>query len=96
MVTTPAHISEVANILESRISHPHATTILQTIVNLNTLTIHTLTGDHVKAATTLSQRMKLGFNDTLAYLTMKELETEEIYSFDTDFDQIPGINRRTQ
>ena len=96
MVTTPAHISEVANILESRISHPHAATILQTILALNALTIHTLTGDPVKAAATLSPRMKLGFNDTLAYLTMKELGTEEIYSFDTDFDQIPDVTRRTK
>ncbi len=96
MVTTPAHISEVANILESRISHLHAAAILQTIAALNALTIHTLTADHVKAAATLSQRLGLGFNDTLAYLTMKELGTEEIYSFDTDFDKIPGITRRTQ
>ena len=96
VVTTPAHISEIANILESRVSHPHAATILQTIVSLNALTIHTLTEDHVKAATTLSQRLRLGFNDTLAYLIMKELGTEEIYSFDTDFDQIPGVTRRTR
>ncbi len=95
MVTTPAHISEVANILESRVSQPTAATILQTIVSLNALTIHTLTGDHVKAATTLTQRLRLGFNDTLAYLTMKELGTEEIYSFDTDFDKIPDVTRRT-
>jgi len=27
---------------------------------------------------------------------MKELGTEEIYSFDTDFDQITDVTRRTQ
>jgi len=96
VVTTPAHISEVANILESRVSHPLAATILQTIQGLNALTVHTLTGDHVKAATTLSQRLRLGFKDTLAYLIMKELGTEEIYSFDRDFDEIPGVTRRTR
>ena len=96
VVTTPAHISEVANILESRVSHPLAATILQTIQGLNALTVHTLTGDHVKAATTLSQRLRLGFNDTLAFLIMKELGTEEIYSFDRDFDEIPGVTRRTR
>jgi predicted nucleic acid-binding protein len=96
VVTTPAHMSEVANILESRVTPQHAATILQTIVALNALTIHTLTGDHIKAAATLSQRLRLGFNDTLAYLTMKETGTEEIYSFDTDFDMIQGITRRTK
>lgn len=96
MVTTPAHISEVANILESRVSRLHAATILQTIVGLNALKVHTLTGDHVKAAATLSQRMGLGFNDTLAYLVMKEIGAEEIFSFDTDFDEIPGVTRRTR
>jgi len=94
--TTPAHISEVANILESRISHPHAATILQTLVGLDALRIHPLAGDHVKTAATLSPRMGLGFNDTLAYIVMKEQGTEEIFSFDTDFDEIPGVTRRTQ
>ena len=40
--------------------------------------------------------MKLSFNDTLAYLIMNEIGTEEIYSFNTDFDQIPGVTRRTR
>lgn len=96
VVTTPAHISEVANILEARVSPPFAVTILQAIVGLSALRVHPLTGDHVKAAVTLSQRLGLGFNDTLAYLVMREIGAEEIFSFDRDFDEIPGMTRRTQ
>ena len=96
VVTTPAHISEVANILESRVGHPSAATILQAVVGLDGLSVHALTGGHVKAAATLSQRMGLGFNDTLAYLVMREMGVEEIFSFDRDFDEVPGVTRRTR
>jgi predicted nucleic acid-binding protein len=95
VVTTPAHISEVANILESWVSHHSAVTILQAIVGLRALKVQPLTGDHVKAAVTLSQRMRLGFNDALAYLVMREMGVEKIFSFDMDFDEIPGVTRRT-
>jgi predicted nucleic acid-binding protein len=96
MVTTPVHISEVANILESRVSLSSAASILQAIVGLRALEIHPLDGDHVKAAVTLSQRMGLGLNDTLAYIVMREIGVEEIFSFDRDFDGIPGLTRRTR
>lgn len=95
VATTPAHISEVANILEARVSHPFAVTILQVIVGLSALKVHPLTGDHVKAAVALSQRLGLGFNDTLAYLVMRKMGVEEIFSFDSDFNEIPVVTRRT-
>ena len=95
VVTTPAHISEVANILESRADSMSAATILRAIVGLEALTVHPLNGGHVKAAVTLSQRMGLGFNDALAYIVMREAGVEEIFSFDRDFDEIPGVTRRT-
>ncbi|NQT08610.1 PIN domain-containing protein [Candidatus Bathyarchaeota archaeon] len=43
----------------------------------------------MKAAVTLSQRLGPGFNDALAYLVMREMGAEEIFSFDRDFDEIP-------
>ena len=58
--------------------------------------VHPLIGDHVKAAVTLSQRLGLGFNDTLAYTVMREMEMGEIFSFDRDFDEVPGVTRRTR
>lgn len=96
VVTTPVHISEVANILESRVSLSSAASILEAMVGLRALEIHPLGGDHVKAAVTLSRRMGLGLNDTLAYIVMREIGVEEIFSFDRDFDGIPGLTRRTQ
>ena len=77
-------------------SHSFAVTILKAIVGLSALKVHPLTGDHVKAAVTLSQRFGLGFNDTLAYTFMREMEIGEIFSFDKGFDEVPGVTRRTR
>ena len=43
-----------------------------------------------------AQRLGVGFNDALAYLVMREVGVEEIFSFDRYFDEIPGVTRRTR
>ena len=77
-------------------SHSSAVTILQAILGLSALKGHPLTGDHVKAAVTLFQSLGLGFNDTLAYTVMREMEIGEIFGFDRDFDEVSGVTRRTR
>ena len=77
-------------------SHSSSVTILQAIVGLSALKGIPLTGDHVKAAVSLSQRLGLGFNDTLAYTVMREVEIGEIFGFDRGFDEVPGVTRRTR
>jgi predicted nucleic acid-binding protein len=37
--------------------------------------------------------LNIGVNDTLVYNTMKEKGITEVYSFDKDFDGLPGIRR---
>lgn len=47
----------------------------------------------MKGASLISNTLGLGFNDTLAYLVMKESSIDEIYSFDKAFDTLPDIRR---
>lgn len=49
-----------------------------------------------EAALAASERHDLGLNDALAYVLMGEKRIETIYSFDRDFDGLPGIRRLTR
>jgi predicted nucleic acid-binding protein len=43
--------------------------------------------DYLKA-TLIAEEKNLGVNDALAYVKMKELDIEEIYTFDRDFEKL--------
>ena len=94
-ITTVVHVSEVANILESRISQEDTREVLEAITSLQSLSITGVTGEIYKAAIQESGLINLGVNDTLAYHTMKDREIDEIYSFDKHFDQLKDIKRVT-
>ena len=95
VATTTSHISEVANILESRTRQIEASLILQSLVNLQNLAILPVTPSHARYAAAVSGKLELGYNDTLAYLAMQENGINLIYSFDKDFDKLPDIQRIT-
>jgi len=94
-ITTVVHVSEVANILESRASQGTSREILEAIVSLQSLSIMGVTGEMYRAAVQASELINLGVNDALAYHTMKDRKIGEIYSFDKHFDQIKDITRLT-
>jgi len=91
--TSTAHITEIANILEARMGHQIANTAIQSILNIQSLTVHPVTVSQMKGASLISITLGLGFNDTLAYLVMKEHSIEEIYSFDKAFETLQDIRR---
>lgn len=92
-LTTVVHVSEVANILESRTSQEESREIIEAIVSLRSLSIIGVTGEMYRMAVQASDLLNLGVNDTLAYHTMKERKIDEIYSFDKHFDQLKDITR---
>jgi hypothetical protein len=94
-ITTVVHVSEVANILESRASQEESLEILEAIVSLRSLSITGVTSEMYKAAVLASELMNLGVNDTLAYHIMKDGKMDEIYSFDKHFDKLKDIKRLT-
>ena len=94
--TTVVHLSEVANILESRTTLKHSRNILTAITSNHNLTITPTTDRQYRGALQLSETLNIGINDALAHLIMTELQIPEIYSFDKHHDNIPQTKRIIQ
>jgi hypothetical protein len=87
-VTTVVHLSEVANILESRTTMENTIQILNSITSIQSLIIEPVNPQEYRSAINYSTIKKMGINDSLALYKMKNLEIVEIYSFDKHFDNI--------
>ena len=44
-------------------------------------------------AVEVAKKFKVGLNDALAYVVMKRIGIDEIYTFDKDFDRLPDVKR---
>jgi predicted nucleic acid-binding protein len=93
VVTSIVHISEVSNILEARIELDEALNIVSSILALPNLKIEEPTRRLYAASVETARVNDVGLNDALAWLLMVNLGINEVYSFDTDFDKIEGLNR---
>ena len=86
VVTSVVHLSEVANILESRKSFTEASQFIYDLLTKESITVLDVTHTDYQGATVLAQRYKVGINDSLAKILMDRLNITEIYSFDKHFD----------
>ncbi len=93
--TTVVHVSEVANILESRTTRDNSWRILSALVSMRGVSLIGVTGDTYRAAIQASSILGVGVNDALAYIAMAGSGINEAYSFDKHFDQLPEIKRIT-
>ena len=88
VVTTVVHLSEVANVVESRAEKGEAAQILLYVLTSDNIKVLDVsTADYLRAALIAEER-NLGINDALAYLKMQELCIDEIYTFDKDFEKL--------
>jgi predicted nucleic acid-binding protein len=95
VMTSTAHISEIANILESRFSLNEARRTVSDLILLDTVEIAAVDRLRYEAAVSVSEKHRLGLNDSVAYSMMRENGIKCIYSYDKDFDGLPGIERLT-
>ncbi len=86
VVTSVVHLSEVANILESRKSFTEASQFIYDLLTKESITVLDVTHTDYQGAAVLAQRYKVGINDSLAKILMDRLNITEIYSFDKHFD----------
>jgi len=91
--TTVVHLSEVANLLEARMSLGESRELLSSMVTLKGLKVVDVGGGDYSAAIQASGALGVGVNDCLAYLVMRERGIGEIYSFDKHFDEMDGVHR---
>ncbi|WP_258083010.1 type II toxin-antitoxin system VapC family toxin [Thermococcus thermotolerans] len=85
VATTTVHLSEVANIIEAKVNLSTAIAFIEELLTADNVRVLSVTSeDYLKAALVASER-SVSINDALAYLKMKELGTNEIYTFDRHF-----------
>ena len=96
VTTSTVHISETANILERGFPLSRARYVASQIIQSPNIEILPVDRLHYEAALAASERHDLGLNDALAYTLIKERRIDAIYSFDKDFDKLPGIRRLTK
>lgn len=92
--TTVVHLSETANILESRISIERTSQILTSIMSFPSLTVMPVDEKEYLAAVAYSSQGNLSINDALAIIKMEKGCVTEIYSFDKHLDG-RGLTRLT-
>ncbi|WP_048146813.1 type II toxin-antitoxin system VapC family toxin [Pyrococcus abyssi] len=85
VVTTVVHLSEVANILEAKVSLTTAIKFLESLFLAENVKILPVSAEDYLKAILLSKEKRISVNDALAYLKMKELGIKEIYTFDRHF-----------
>jgi len=93
VTTTIIHLSEIANILESRTTIAEARNIIKDILDTSNITITTIDQRKYTTAIKEAEKHEIGINDALAYNTMIENKIHEIYSYDKHFDNLPEITR---
>jgi len=93
--TTVVHLSETANILESRISIERTSQILTSILNFPSLKVMSVDEQEYSAAVAYSSHGSFGVNDALAVIKMEKQDMTEIYSFDKHLDG-KGLFRLTE
>jgi hypothetical protein len=84
--TTVVHLSETANILESRVSIERTSQILTSIVSFPSLKVMSVDDQEYSAAIAFSAHGNLSINDALAIIKMEKGDMAEIYSFDKHLD----------
>lgn len=88
------HLSEIANIIESRASLSKSIEIIESIIMLNNVRIKDVSLNDYLSAIKIAREKSVGINDALAYYLMKKHGISEIYSFDKHFDNFKDIKRK--
>jgi len=81
VVTTVVHLSEVANVVESREGKKKAVEVILAVLTGENIEVLPVSPSDYLKATLIAEEKNLGVNDALAYVKMKELDIEEIYTF---------------
>ena len=93
VITTVVHLSEIANILETRTSKVKSAEYIEAILSKQTIHVYDVDVASYAEAVLKAKEEGLGVNDALAPIFVEKLGISEIYSFDKDFDKIKWVKR---
>ncbi|HUK84934.1 MAG TPA: type II toxin-antitoxin system VapC family toxin [Candidatus Acidoferrum sp.] len=96
VVTSVVHFSEVCNVLEDHLPFGEAILLEKGLLYRENISICEVAQEDYIKAVSIAEDHKVGINDALAYLLMKDQAIQTIYSFDKDFDVFADIKRVTE
>ncbi len=91
VLTTVVHLSEILNIVESRIGLRQSISLLARILSLQNISIISVDTDDYRKSLVLADKYNISVNDSLAYIKMREGHVKEIYTFDKHFKNLSEI-----
>ncbi|MDP3741864.1 MAG: type II toxin-antitoxin system VapC family toxin [Candidatus Micrarchaeota archaeon] len=94
--TTVVHLSEVANIIEDKVPFDQQRHFFESIISNVSLEIKEINKETYSLAIEYAMDNAMGVNDALAVILMQKENINEIYSFDSDFDEVNGVSRITE
>lgn len=95
-VITDCILDEVVTFVRKKKGAAASVEILDAILYSSYLKLIKIENRHLEAGLQLFRMYKrLSFTDAVSVAVMRDLNIEVIYSFDSDFDEIPGIIRLT-
>jgi len=93
VITTVIHLSEIANILETRTSKVKSAEYIEAILSKQTIHVYDVDVASYAEAVLKAKEEGLGVNDALAPIFVEKLGISEIYSCNKDFDKIKWVKR---
>jgi len=87
------HFSEIINILEDNAPLDVALEMEESILLRESIKFIDISKKDYLSAVEVAKKFKVGLNDALAYVVMKKMRIDEIYTFDKDFDRLPDVKR---
>ena len=89
--TTVVHVSEVANIVESRLGLLKSIGLVAWIADSENIEVFDVSFEEYTLALAFSRKYMVSVNDALAYLVMREHGIKTIYTFDRHFRNFKDI-----
>ena len=93
---TVVQLAEVANLLEAHLPRELAAQVEEFLVRAPNVSLLAVDGEACSKALDISAEYGVGLSDAIAYVIMRAEGLTEVYSFDRDFDRLPGIRRVTR
>ena len=91
VITTVVHVSEVANLVESRVGLLESISLIARLISLDNVEVLSVSVSDYEEALAIAQRYAVSLNDAVAYAKMREKGIDEIYTFDKHFKNLPRI-----
>lgn len=88
---TAVQIAEIANLLESYLPLNEALKIEEFLLLAENVKVFNVTKKDCLEALEIAKEKEVGLSDAIAYIIMKRVDADGIYSFDRDFDRLDII-----